>query len=142
MEPTEAGYKVLSLPEPKGNKGRGGISHRHYAMWIKEYSGRQGLKTHLEWKVPSTSHPVDVAVSSEGKHVAYEISVSSYENVVSHIEQCSKCLDIEKLVIVAGTAKELKEIKTFVADSMIGLKTSLRITYEYIEPYMPKGEQS
>jgi hypothetical protein len=61
--------------------------------------------------------------------------------VLSHIEQCSKCRDIEKLVIVAGTAKELKEIKSFVAESMVGLTSSLEVTYKNIEPYMPKGNE-
>ena len=140
MEPTELGYKILNLPKPEGNKGRGGIAHRHFAKWIKAHFEKQGLDASLEWKVPGTNHPVDVAVSSDGKYVIYEISVSSYENVISHIEYCLQCPDIKKLVIAAGTAKELKEIEKYVAESMMHLKSSMEITYENIETYMPKGD--
>ncbi len=140
MEPTEPGYKMLNLPKPRGNKGRGKTAHRHFAKWIKAFYEKQGLEAALEWEVPGTNHPVDVALSTGGGYVIYEISVSSYENVVSHIEQCLKCADIKKMVIVAGTAKELKDIEKYVAESMIHLKSSMEIAYETIETYMPKGE--
>ena len=141
MEPAPQGYEMLKVTSPSGNRGRGGITHRHYAQWIKAYYEQQGLEAFLEWMVPTTHHPVDVAVSSQGEYLVYEICVTSYAEVLSYIELCSQCPDIRKLVIVAGTAKELKTIKALVTESMVHLTASLKITYETIEPYMPKGNE-
>ena len=139
MEPTEKGYQAIDLPVPTENKGGGGITHRHFAQWIKAHHKRQGLEVSLEWVVPTTSHRVDVCALSGGKYTAFEICVSSFENVVSHIEQCSRCPDIQRLVIIAGTAKQLKEIELFVAESMIHLTSHVNTAYQTVEFCVPKG---
>ena len=42
MEITTKGYEAIGLPVPHENKGRGGITHRHFANWIKLHFEKKG----------------------------------------------------------------------------------------------------
>ena len=140
MEPTEGGYKVLGLHVPQCNKGRGGITHRHFVQWFKDSFEKEGLKAYIEWKVPGTNHPVDLAVQSEGGWKVIEICVTSFDNVLSHIKACliDSSETIENLTIVTATKTQLKEVKNIVESNALMLQHTNRIKYEVIENYVPK----
>ena len=137
IEVTEKGYQKLGLPVPQGNKGRGGITHRHFANWIASYFQQQGQKAFIEWIVPCTNHPVDVAVNVEGKWHVIEIYVTSSDNLVSHIQACFvQSKEVARLTIVAGTQKELKVIKRNLQSIGMYIKYGASITFDAIQNYM------
>ena len=120
MEITDKGYRSLRLPVPTGNKGRGSIAHRHFAHWIKLHFEDKGCKAYLEWVVPQTNHPVDVAVHLGNGWKCFEICNSSFGNLLSHIKQCFENSNaVESLVIIAATKTKLKEIKKLVQSNLI-----------------------
>jgi len=139
MQITKEGYNTLQIPMPKGNTGRGGIIHRHYAMWIKSHFEKKGNKAYLEWIVPGTNHPVDVAIEFENHHEAYEISVSATDNLVSHIDIFEKNKNIKKLTIVTGTKTELAKIKKLIKSNLLLARFEDRIKLDVIENYMERN---
>lgn len=141
MEVTEEGYNTLQIPRPKGNKGRGSITHRHYAMWIKSYFEKKGNKAYLEWIVPGTNHPVDVAIESENHLEIFEICVSATKNMVSHVDIFEKNPNIKKLTIIAGTKTELAEIKKLIKNNLLIARFQDRIELDVIENYMERNEK-
>ena len=137
MDITDAGFKVLGLEAPKENKGRGSITHRHFAHWIKFYFGRKDRKAFLEWVIPGTTHPVDVAVESLKHWEVFEICVTATDNLITHVEACfEQSYDIKKLTIVAGTQKKLKEIKRQIKNNLILARFQDRIELEAIKKFM------
>jgi len=137
IEVTEKGYSELGLPIPQGNKGRGSITHRHFARWIASFFAQQGNKAQIEWLVPGTNHPVDVAVHIEGKWHVIEICVTSDDNLVSHIKACfEQSKKVAKMTIVAGTQKDLKAIKRKLKAVGIYIKYGAQINFVPIEEYL------
>jgi len=140
MEPTAHAYALLGLPVPQERKGRGGIAHRHFAHWIKNYFERRGQEAILEWTVPGTRHPVDVAVrSQEGWHI-FEVCVTALDNVESHIKAAfvEATEPVVDMMIVAATKTQLKEIRNRVESQSLTLSRAVRIRYEVVEHYIPK----
>lgn len=142
LEAAPKAYSLFHKPIPQGNQGRGKVVHRHFVRWIQKNLEQQGFTTYLEWTVPGSNHPVDLGVSFGNHWHVYEICVTSVENVVSHVENCFQCPDITKLIFVAPTKTQLKEIKEKINNSIIGLTCSKQIGYESIESYIPKGPLS
>ena len=140
MELTEKSYAALRLPVPQGNKGRGGITHRHFAHWMKDFFEKEGLKASIEWVIPGTNHPVDIVVQSKDNPRVFEICVTSVANVLSHIEACfvSASEAIESLTIVTATKTQLNEVRKTVESNALMLRHTSRIKYEVIENYVPK----
>ena len=141
MELTEKGYDVLQISMPRGNRGRGSLSHRTFAMWIKSFFVNKGYKAYLEWIVPNTNHPVDVAVEFENHYEIFEICVSATNNLVTHIDIFEKNPDIKKLTIVAGTKTELAEIKKFMKNNLLLARFQDRIELDVIENYMERNKK-
>lgn len=136
IELTETGYKAVNKQIPDQNKGRGGITHRHYAHWIMLFYVQKGFKSFIELVLPGTNHPVDVAVEN-GCHLdVFEISVSSSENVISHIKTGFSCEQVRKLTLVTGTAKEQKELKNKLKNELILMNYADRLKFEVIEKYI------
>jgi hypothetical protein len=141
IEASEKAYNELGLAIPQGNKGRGSITHRHFAHWIASYFEKQGHKTHIEWVVPGTNHPVDVAVNVEGKWYVIEICVTSDDNLVSHIQTCfEQSREVAELTIVTGTQKELKAIKRDLKSTGAYIKYGALITFKAIREYLEDQE--
>ncbi|MFC1764996.1 hypothetical protein ACFL6U_23365 [Planctomycetota bacterium] len=137
IEPTAKGYEVLGLAEPQGNKGRGSITHRHYAHWIKGHFETQGHSAFIEWKVPGTNHPVDVAVQCRDHWIILEIVVSATDNLLSHIQAVfAGSTDIKQLIIVAGTQKEIKALELGLMAEPLFMKHGSKIGFEFIKNFM------
>ncbi|MFC1762823.1 hypothetical protein ACFL6U_12190 [Planctomycetota bacterium] len=137
IELTPKGYQTLGLPRPKGNKGRGSITHRHYAHWIKRHFEKQGYPAFIEWVAPGTRHPVDIAVQVNDQWVAIEITVTATENLLSHIQVLfEQSTRVDKLIIVAGTKKELTGLKIDLQGTGLYLKIGSRIVFDVIQNYM------
>lgn len=140
MDMANEGFKALGLPIPTENKGRGGIAHRHFAHFIKRYYEKKGVKAYIEWVVPdTTNHPVDVAVPFQNKWDVFEICVTAFDNVISHIKACFEQSDsVESLTFIVGTQKKLKELKKLVQQSMTFVSYADKIKFDVIENYMIK----
>jgi hypothetical protein len=136
-EVTEAGYGVLSMPVPTGNKGRGSITHRHYAHWICSHFARQGHQPMIEWIVPGTTHPADVAVNVDGCWCAFEITVTASENLTSHLEACfDRSNVVTNLTIITGTAKEAQAVREQLAAAPTYVAHADKVAFDVIEHYL------
>jgi hypothetical protein len=138
IEPTSKTYHLLGLTPPAGNKGRGNLTHRTFAHWIKIHLERQGFQCTIEGKIPGTNHPGDVTLSSENKLLVFEICISSSDNMLSHIKACfEETSFVEKMIIVTATKVKLKKIKKQIYSS-IGLKPYFKkVKFETIQKYIP-----
>ena len=140
MEITPKGYEAIGLPVPHENKGRGGITHRHFANWIKLHFEKKGHKAYLEWKFPGTNHPVDIAVQLESGLNVFEICVTAFDNILSHVEACfeKSTVDVESLTIITATEIKLKEAKKIIRSNPMMMTYGARIKFDVIENYMIK----
>jgi hypothetical protein len=139
MDVTAKGYEALGLPVPQENKGRGTITHRHFAHWIKFHFEKQGRQAHIEWLVPGTNHPADVAVQLENGWGVFEICVTAFDNLVSHMKACfegSKA--VAHLTIVVATGAQMKELKKSLRSDFVFTMYADRISFDVIENYMTK----
>ena len=137
-EITTEGYKAVGLPEPGGNKGRGGITHCHFAHWIKFHFEKKGCKAYLEKVLTGTSHPVDVAVQLDNKCNVFEICITARDNLASHLEACfeKSTETVESLTIIAATKNELKKIEETLRLNMFTMQYAGKIKFDVIENYI------
>jgi hypothetical protein len=137
MDITNKGYETQGIPIPQENKGRGSISHRHFAHWIKFYYEQRGYKAYIEWVIPGTNHPVDIAVELENHLNAFEICITSFDNVVSHIKACfEEGQVVDSLTIVVATKTKLKELKKLLQSNLIFNMYVNKIKFDVIEKYV------
>jgi hypothetical protein len=138
MEVTNKGYHTLGLPVPPGNKGRGKISHRTFAQWVKLHFEQMGHQVFLEWVVPGTSHPVDVAVQLEDGWHVFEICVTASDNVLSHIEACFASPGVvRRVTVITGTRKQLNELQKSIRAEWLFTTHADRVEFDVIENYLP-----
>jgi len=144
MDVTDEGYKVVGLPVPDANKGRGSISHRHFAHWIKLHYEKEGRKAFVEWIVPGTNHPVDVAVEAGSKWEVFEVCVTAFDNVLSHIKACFESGSdvVERLTIVVGTKTKLKELKKQIQSDFMFTLHADKVDFEIIQNFIIKELQN
>jgi hypothetical protein len=140
MEPTAHAYAFLDLPTPQENQGRGGITHRHLAHWIKDFFARQGQEAILEWVVPGTSHPVDVAVRSKAGWQVFEASVTALDNIHLHMAACfvQATEPVVNMTVVTTTKAQLTKVRAIVESQALTLPYAARVRYEVIDNYIPK----
>ncbi|MHB9071268.1 MAG: ATP-binding protein [Sedimentisphaerales bacterium] len=138
IELAGTGYELIRYPVPTGNKGRGSISHRHYAHWIKRFFEKSGRKVQIEFVIPGTNHPSDVGVQTENKWLIFEICVTSFDNVISHINAVLSSDNVECLTIVASTETELNKLKKELKSQLVFIKYASQIKFEVITNYMSK----
>ncbi len=139
MDITNKGFEALGLPLPYGNKGRGKTAHRHFAHWIKFHFEKKGHKVFLEWIVPGTNHPVDVAVQLQNAWSVFEICITSFDNAVSHIKACfEKPGVVDQLTLVVATKARLKELRKLVKSEFIFTVYADRIEFDVIADYVIK----
>lgn len=137
IDVTEAGYSILSIPVPTGNKGRGSITHRHYVHWIASHFARQGHQASIEWVLPGTNHPVDLAVNVNGQWKMFEIIVTASENLTSHLQACFEESNISvTLTIIAGTRKQIASLHKRLAGVATYVKHAAEIKFDVIENYL------
>jgi len=139
MDVTDKGYEAVNLPVPVENKGRGSISHRHFSHWIKLHYEKLGRKAFVEWVVPGTNHPVDTAVVARNKWEVFEVCVTAFDNVISHIKACFEDgSDVERLTIVVATKTKMKELKKHIqSDFMFTLHTD-KVDFDVIQNFVIK----
>src|SRR4030042_1834940 len=125
------------------NNGRGSIYHRHCAYWIKFYYEKLGRKAFVEWVVPGTKHPVDTSVEAGNKWEVFEVCVTSFNNVISHIKACFEDgSDVERLTIVVGTKTKLKELKKQIQSDFMFTLHKDKIEFEIIQNFIIKELQN
>ncbi|MFC1782618.1 hypothetical protein ACFL02_03415 [Planctomycetota bacterium] len=140
MEITDEGFRALDLPVPTENKGRGGIAHRHFAHWIKQHFEKKGGQAYLEKVIPHINHPVDVAIESEKGWRCFEICITAFNNIPTHIEACFKNQDmVESLTFVTATKTKLQELRKLVQTDANFNSFADRIKFEVIENYMVRS---
>jgi len=140
IEPKDTAYHLLGQEPPTGeNRGRGKLVHRSLAHWIKQYLAKQGRQAFLEWVVPGTNHPVDVAVEADELWDAYEVCVTASGNLTSHITACFEASQVvRKLFVVTTQAQIAKQLRQQVL-AEVGLKPYIsNIVFESIQNYIPK----
>jgi hypothetical protein len=123
--------------QPPTKLGRGGIAHRHFALWIERLLQEQGFEARREFVVPDTNHPLDVGYELEGLVHGFEVCVKCITNITSHLEACfvqSKA--VADITIVAPVRIQLQSIQSTVRarPSLSGVQG--RIQYEVVEHYM------
>jgi hypothetical protein len=141
MEITEAGLKLLGIEAENEKKGRGSITHRHYAFWILMFFQEQGHKAYVEHVIPGTTHPVDVAIEIGNTLRVFEISVAGTANIVSHVEACfdKASIEVESVTIITGQQKDHKKIRQMIKSSMLLSRYKDRIVLDVIGNFMPKA---
>jgi hypothetical protein len=138
----DKGYELVGA-EPVAKRGRGGIKHRHFAHWIFGALRKEGHKPELEWTVPGTNHPADVALQDRGAWHVYEVSVTATENVVSHLRACLLRSSVVGTVsVVTQTVAAQNTLKRTVLDEPTLDAVKDRIKFEVVETYMRKLFQS
>jgi hypothetical protein len=136
MDMTAKGYEATGFPIPNENKGRGTLAHRHFAHWIKLYFESKGNQAYIEFVLPGTNHAVDVAVKSGNKWKCFEICVTAFENVLSHIQACFEDSDdVESLTFIVATKTKLKELKELIQSDPIFISYADKIAFDVIENY-------
>jgi hypothetical protein len=140
MEITKEGYKALQISMPKGNKGRGGIVHRHFVHWIKQYFEARGYRVLLEWIATGTNHPVDLMIEKNGHVFAYEIAITAFNNLGSHLEACFETSTvIEKLTIVVTAKTKMNELKKIMKNNLMLARYKDKIQLDVVGNYMNRS---
>ncbi|MBI9018561.1 MAG: DUF87 domain-containing protein [Phycisphaerae bacterium] len=136
--PTSKGFAESGIAEPN-KKGRGSIAHRTLAHWIQTYYHSQGKSAEIEFILPGTNHPVDVAVFDGNATDAIEIVFTCSSNLEHHIFECfDKCSQVNSLTIVAITKKELTKVKKELDNSLIFNAHKHKITFKTINELYPQ----
>jgi hypothetical protein len=141
VEATEAGYAALALEiDRSGNRGRGTLTHRSYAHWIKWHFERQGFTATIEGIVLETTHPADVLVqSTSGRYLAVEICITSSDNLLSHIQACfEKSHGIDGMIVIASTKGIAQQLKQQIYDALALKAYVTKIEFETVEGYVPR----
>jgi len=110
---------------------------RHFAHWIKSHFEKLGHQAVLEWVIPGTTHPVDVAVQAGSSWEVFEICITASDNVASHIEACLAPPGVVKrVVIVTGTNTELKGLQKPIQPQLPFLTHTGQEAFDVIENYL------
>lgn len=136
IEIQAAGWEFLRKPVPK-RLGRGGVTHRNFAHWIHRVGRLRSHQSKLEWKVPGTNHPVDVAWMIGDRWHVFEVSATCRENLTSHLRTCLNATgSVEHVTIIAENRKVLRELERKLRDEFVLDPLLDRVSFESIEPYM------
>jgi len=139
MEITDKGFEALGLPVPTERKGRGGIAHRHTVFWIKRHLEKKGYKTCIEWIIPGTTHPTDLAIPLDGGWHVYEVCITAFDNIVSHIKACFEDSNsVNHLTIVVTTKTKLNELKKSLQSDPVFALYADRISFDIVGNYIIK----
>jgi hypothetical protein len=140
MELTAAGYGFIEVETPPQERGRGSLTHRRFSHWIRMFYEKQNCKVILEWVLPGSTHPVDVAVFSDNALVVFEVCISSSSNLKEHIEACFEKSEVEitRLIIIVGTKARMKQIHKQINSQITTARYAEKIKIDVIGNYMPE----
>lgn len=136
IELLPAGWALLGKPPP-ARTGRGTITHRQVAAWIADVERRAG-RTHvqLEWLVPGTNHPVDVA-SPGGDLRLFEVVVTCEANLVASLTSCfASTVPVGCVTVVALQRAILDEVRQVVLAAPQLAREQARIKFEVADTYL------
>ena len=72
---------------------------------------------------------------------AYEICITAFDNLTSHVEACFEKSDtIKKLTIVVATKNKLKELKKQIKNDLMLARYKDEIQLDIIENYMKRSK--
>ncbi len=129
---TDKAWQLFGKPPIKLG-GRGFLPHRTYSHWIAMVARRQGHLAEIEWVVPGTNHPVDVAVKRDDHWHVYELVVDCEENLPGHLRAIfSSDSPVVAATIVALTKKKLSELRRRIESHSEFLSIRHRILYEVV----------
>jgi hypothetical protein len=140
-EEVRLGSSNILLYELNGTSagGRGGITHRHIAHWIRMDGEKQGYKAWVEWVVPDSSHPVDAAWEvSKGHFHIFEVSVTATDNIVHHLEILAECSAIEHISIVLTQKRYVEDLKKQLKDEPVVKALGAKLHWTLAEEFMRK----
>jgi hypothetical protein len=136
--PTEKGWRFLKKQPAKGS-GRGGIVHRHFCHFVRDWHERRGIPAFLEWIVPSTTHAADVAYQENRVWHCVEVLDECYSNLPSHLHACFlQSSAVASVTIIVAQKAMLKEVQALAASDASLFPYMNRIHFDVIEPYIPK----
>jgi hypothetical protein len=117
-------------------RGRGGPGHRFMANQIAKAAEAQGKTAHIEWIVPDTTHPVDVAVEANGQFELFEIISTCKSNVTAGIEACFTHPGLVRSLTIIATQKIIcKKLTAQVAAEMPSFPYLDRVGFETFSKY-------
>jgi hypothetical protein len=116
IELKDAAWQLLDL-RPVALPGRGKLAHKTFAGWIKLVGEKLGHEAELEWRIPGTTHDVDVAWLVNGKWQVFEVVVTCEDNLEGHLRAAlmTPSAPVESVTIVAPQKATLEALKKQVA---------------------------
>jgi len=127
----------LLKKDPLETRGRGSLSHRSMANWIAMFYARRDRRAHIEWKVPGTSHPTDVAVEAGDQFDLFEISVTCSDNLAQSIRACFANPEIISSVTIVAAQKAIcKKLRSSVLSELLLFEHIDRVRFDVIENYL------
>ena len=136
MELLPKSYQILGK-EPPRTRGRGKLAHRFMANRIALSAEAQGKTAHIEWILPDTTHPVDVAVEEGDQFVLFEIVETCTSNIAASIEACFTHPELVRSLTIVATQKSIcKKLAVQVAAEMPSFPHHDRILFETIGSYL------
>ena len=117
IELTETAWSFLGKP-PISIRGRGGLAHRCFANWLAMLGERRGFESIVEWVVPGTQHPCDVAWRLDDRQwAAFEVVDTCSANLRGHLSAAflTPGSPVATLTIVAAQRKMLEALRIQVA---------------------------
>lgn len=133
---TERGWKHLRLGVPR-KSGRGGMAHQHVCHWIVKAGKLHGTQMRLEWIIPGTNHPVDVAQPHGSRWSVYEVAVTARHNLASHLRACFVESDVvDTLTIVTLQKKISDRVRKAIQKDPFMAQFLDRINFEVAETFV------
>ncbi len=134
IEVREAGWQLLGKP-PVALRGRGSITHKHFANWIRMVGEKRGHEAVCEWVVPSTQHPTDCAWHLGNQREAFEVIVDCAANVAAHVKACFAGSEVTKLTIISPRKDKLAELRAGIMSERELVPFIERMSFEPISLY-------
>lgn len=135
IEVSNAGYERRNKQVPL-RRGRGGVAHRHMSAWITDVGRRRGYRSEIEWVVPDTTHPGDVAWLVDGQWHLFEVVVDCDENLIAHLTACLiQSSAVATVTVVAARKDTLTDLRKVIdAEESLDVVRD-RIRYDVIETF-------
>ena len=138
--PTSKGFAEIGVPEPS-RTGRGSLSHRAMAHWIKWALEAESHAVYIEYILPGTSHPVDVADLYNNTIDAYEIILTCTGTIESHVTKCfADCTEVRSLTFIVPLKKMIPKIKKILSGTAVYDKYKSNITIQCINDFYHQGK--
>jgi hypothetical protein len=127
--------KRTTKPEPPAPPpmGKGGQQHKYLQEMVKRLAEEKGFKATIEKQVVGGKGSIDVALETERRNIACEISIST--NPDQELGNIQKCLaaGFETVIVISPDKKNLANIRQTVEEK---LEQSARVRYFSLENFL------